>query len=174
MKFKATLRMIWGLAKSPELSMTDEELHIFVEARTGKSSLKELSQQEKNEVAHALIALKPVQEEEKRGNPATARQRWRIRQLAAEIGWDNPARLDGLAKKMTGVEKVEWLDNGQCSKLIEALKEIRKREVGKNGGTENKEDDRERESIQGRVKEKVAGGRIDPAGQTPAQPEEIH
>ena len=46
MKFQATLRMIWGLAKSPELSMSSEELHMFVEARTGKESLKELTQKE--------------------------------------------------------------------------------------------------------------------------------
>lgn len=130
MKFKATIPMVWGLAKSPELSMDGEMLHIFVEARTGKDSLKKLTQRELNDVARALIALKPQKEKEAgRGNRATVWQRKKLQKLVEEIGWDNPARLNGLAKRMFGVAAVEWLDSAQCSKLTEALKKIKGRKV---------------------------------------------
>lgn len=132
MKFQATLRMIWGLAKSPELSMSSEELHMFVEARTGKESLKELTQKERNTVARALMGLKPEAPKGQTGNPVTERQRQKLKELASEAGWDNPARLNGLARKMFGVERVEWLNGAQCSKLIEAMKAMNKRKVGEN------------------------------------------
>ena len=132
MKFQATLRMIWGLAKSPELSMSGEELHMFVEARTGKESLKELTQKERNTVARALMGLKPEAPKGQTGNPVTERQRQKLKELASEAGWDNPARLNGLACKMFGVERVEWLNGAQCSKLIEAMKAMNKRKVGEN------------------------------------------
>lgn len=31
-----TIRMLWGIAKSPELGMTDEELHLLVLSHTGR------------------------------------------------------------------------------------------------------------------------------------------
>ena len=36
-----TIRMLFGIAKSRELALTDEELHIIVSAHTGKDSIKE-------------------------------------------------------------------------------------------------------------------------------------
>ena len=30
------IKKIWGIAKSPELKLTDEELHLVVQAHTGK------------------------------------------------------------------------------------------------------------------------------------------
>lgn len=134
MKFKATLKMIWGLARSPELSMDSEELHLLVAGITGKDSLKELNQHELNDVAMELIRRKDPDKQKKqsRGNPATVWQRKKLEMLAQELGWDNPARLAGLAKKMFGVETVEWLDYTQCSKLIEAMKSMVKRKVVEN------------------------------------------
>ena len=41
-----TIKMLWGLAKSPELSMTDEELHLLVSAHTGKDSIRALNKRE--------------------------------------------------------------------------------------------------------------------------------
>ena len=38
-----TIRMLWGIAKSPELGMTDEELHLLVLSHTGKDSIKQLN-----------------------------------------------------------------------------------------------------------------------------------
>lgn len=42
---KPTIRMLWGLAKCQELSLTDEELHLIVSAHTGKDSIKQLNQE---------------------------------------------------------------------------------------------------------------------------------
>lgn len=131
MKFKATLKMIWGLAKSPELSMDSEELHLLVAGITGKDSLKELTQRELNDVAMELIRRKDPEKYRKqnRGNPVTVWQRRRIEVLTQALGWDNPARLNGLVRKLYHVETVDWLDCQQCSKLIEALKAMVKRKV---------------------------------------------
>ena len=40
MKFQATLRMIWGLAKSPELSMSGEELHMRMSLSISASRIR--------------------------------------------------------------------------------------------------------------------------------------
>lgn len=34
------IKKIWGIAKSPELKLTDEELHLVVQAHTGKDHLQ--------------------------------------------------------------------------------------------------------------------------------------
>lgn len=175
MKYKATLRMLWGIAKSPELSMSDEELHLFVEARTGKSSLKELTQRELNDMVAELARLKgpgikgkpPVE----RRIGSTGWQLKRIRELAASIGWDSPARVNGLVMKMFHVNAVEWLDSAQCSKLIEALKNIRRRMEDADHGEKT---DPAGEKIPCGTEEKVAGGRDHSAGQDQAQPEKVH
>lgn len=168
MKKDATLRTIWGLAKSPGLSLSDEELHMFVEARTGKESLKELSQRERNAVAQALAELKPKRKD--RGNTQTERQRRMLWVLAKEAGWDGQDRLNGLAKKMFGVDRVEWLDMEQCSGLIEALKAIAKRKGESNG----EEADSPGKEAAGTIKEKVAGGGGPAPGQAPPQQEKVH
>ena len=41
-----TLKTVWGLAKSPELQLTSEELHLLVAGYIGKDSLKELNGRE--------------------------------------------------------------------------------------------------------------------------------
>ena len=48
-----------------------------------------------------------------------------------ELGWDKPARVNGMCQKMFGVSAVEWLNYQQCSKLIEALKSMLKRQKEK-------------------------------------------
>ena len=53
-----TLRTIWGLAKCPELHMTDEELHLLVSGHTGKESLKQLTKREISLVAGVLAEMK--------------------------------------------------------------------------------------------------------------------
>lgn len=40
------IKKIWGIAKSPELKLTDEELHLVVQAHTGKDSIKALNKRE--------------------------------------------------------------------------------------------------------------------------------
>lgn len=129
-----TIRMLWGIAKCQELSLTDEELHIIVSAHTGKDSIRALSRKELGTVIGVLIDMKNSASRngrgsrKERGNTGTANQRKKIYKLAERLGWDKPARVNGLCKKMFGVACVEWLDYRQCSKLIEALKAMAERE----------------------------------------------
>ena len=52
----ASIRTLWAIAKSPELHLSDEDLHAVVFRETGKESMKKLSQGEINEVARVLPA----------------------------------------------------------------------------------------------------------------------
>ena len=130
---KPTIRMLWGLAKCQELSMTDEELHLIVSAHTGKDSIKQLNQRELGTVIGVLGNMKSSaskngrSDRQTRGNTGTVNQRKKIYRLTERLGWDKPARVNGLCKRMFGVACVEWLDYQQCSKLIEALKSMAER-----------------------------------------------
>lgn len=138
-KTQPGIRQLWGIAKSPELRLTDEELHLLVEGHTGKSSIKDLSQREMRAVIRVLVGMKDSARRSGRGqrrgsgNPATENQRKKIYRLAQKLGWDKPSRLSGMCRRMFGVTSVEWLDYTQCSKLIEALKAMGERQEG---GTE--------------------------------------
>ena len=138
---KITLKTVWGLAKSPELKLTDEELHMLVETHTGKTSMKELNLRETQTMIRVLGRMKesvrrdageriPAGKRTGRGNPGTENQRAKIFKLAGELGWDKPARLNGFCRRMFGVDNVCWLDYQQCSKLIEALKAMVQRKEG--------------------------------------------
>lgn len=130
---KPTIRMLWGLAKCQELSLTDEELHLIVSAHTGKDSIKQLNQRELGTVIGVLGNMKSSaskngrSDRQTRGNTGTVNQRKKIYKLTETLGWNKPARVNGLCKKMFGVACVEWLDYQQCSKLIEALKSMAER-----------------------------------------------
>ena len=54
----ASIRTLWAIAKSPELGLTDEDLHAVVYRETGKESMKKLSQGEINTVARVLQNMK--------------------------------------------------------------------------------------------------------------------
>lgn len=136
-----TIRMIWGLAKSPELSLSDEDLHLLVQAQTGKDSIKNLNKRERGTVIGVLQKMKDSasgktrKNKMTRGNVGTVNQRKKIYKLCEELGWDKPSRVNGLCNKMFKVGSVEWLNYQQCSKLIEALKSMLARKE-KSDGTE--------------------------------------
>lgn len=127
---KPSIKMLWGLAKCPELSLTDEELHLVVSAHTGKDSIRQLNQRELGTVIGVLGNMKSSaskngrSSKQERGNTGTVNQRKKIYRLTEALGWEKQARVNGLCKKMFGVSCVEWLDYRQCSKLIEALKSM--------------------------------------------------
>lgn len=130
-----SIRWVWGIAKSPELMLTDEELHLLVQAHTGKDSLRALSKRELQMVIRMLGRMKDSamgkpQEKGHRGSAATEEQRKKVYQLAQELGWDKSARVNGMCRRMFGLSALEWLDSGQCSKLIEALKCMAARQRG--------------------------------------------
>ena len=68
------------------------------------------------------------------GNPATGNQRKKVYKLTQELGWEKPARVNGLCMKMFKVSSVEWLNYQQCSKLIEALKSMAARKEKQDEG----------------------------------------
>ncbi len=125
-----TIKMIWGLAKSKELSISDEDLHLLVQAHTGKTSIRALNSRERSTVIGVLQKMKDDAAETTRkekmshGNVATVNQRKKVYKLTEELGWDKKARIDGMCRKMFGVGSLEWIDYQQCSKLIEALKKM--------------------------------------------------
>ncbi|MGN0153483.1 MAG: regulatory protein GemA [Lachnospiraceae bacterium] len=140
-----TIRMLWAIAKSPELSLSSEELHMLVEAHTGKESVKLLNKRELGKVVGILQNMKDSaagidrEKKRRRGNSATENQRKKIYMLTKELGWNKPARLNGFCKRMFNVSSVEWLNYQQCSNLIEALKKMVERE-NENGESESTKD----------------------------------
>ena len=136
-----SIRTLWAIAKSPELHMTDEDLHAVVYRETGKESIKALTQGQINEVARVLQNMKdgvsrstrPKRTDEG-GDARTVQQRRKIYALTAELGWnDDPRRIQGFVKRMTGFDRLEWLNVAQCEKVIEGLKAILKRQERKEG-----------------------------------------
>ena len=136
-----SIRTLWAIAKSPELHMTDEDLHALVYRETRKESIKALTQGQINEVARVLQNMKdgvsrstrPKRTDEG-GDARTVQQRRKIYALTEQLGWnDNPQRIQGFVKRMTGVDRLEWLNVAQCEKVIEGLKAILKRQERKEG-----------------------------------------
>lgn len=133
---KPLIRKLWGIAKCPELKLTDEELHLIVAKYTGKDSIKELTKSELTTCIREIGKMKDSAKKssgQKRwgGNPATENQRKKIYKLTQELGWDKHARVNGLCMRMFRVSSVDWLTYQQCSKLIEALKNMVEREKEK-------------------------------------------
>ena len=48
--YRYTIKTLWGLAKSKELGLTEEELHLLVARETGKDSIRELNRSELSHV----------------------------------------------------------------------------------------------------------------------------
>ena len=62
----------------------------------------------------------------------TVQQRRKIYALTEVLGWNkDPSRIQGFVKRMTGVDRLEWLNVGQCEKVIEGLKAMIARQQGK-------------------------------------------
>ena len=136
-----SIRTLWAIAKSPELHMTDEDLHAVVYRETGKESIKALTQGQINEVARVLQNMKdgvsrstrPKRTDEG-GDARTIQQRRKIYALTESLGWnDNPQRIQGFVKRMTGVDRLEWLNVTQCEKVIVGIMAILKRQERKEG-----------------------------------------
>lgn len=130
----ADKRRLWAIAKSPELKLTEEEVHAIVLRETGKTSIRELSDRELAQVVQVLQEMKDRVGGRKRsvsGRPETLALRSKIHALEKELGWDNdPKRLQGFVKRVTRVDRLEWLSPKQCSQVIEGLKAIIRRKEG--------------------------------------------
>lgn len=159
-QYHGSIRAIWGLAKSPELMLEDEDLYSIIMRETKKDSMRKLSQSEIDKVCRILQNMKDeiIKEEKGKrtdegGNIETERLRRKIYALTGELGWNNNNnRINGFIKKMFRVDRIEWLTVPQCHKLIEALKKMinRKEEDDGNETKETQENDCSRESRTGR------------------------
>lgn len=137
----ASIRTLWAIAKSPELGLSDDDLHAVVYRETRKESTKQLTQGEINTLARVLQNMKDgVNRDTRRkrtdegGDPRTVNLRHKIYALCDALGWnDDHRRINGFVKRMFGVDRVEWLTLGQCGKVVEALKAILEREQRKEG-----------------------------------------
>lgn len=137
----ASIRTLWAIVKSPELGLTDDDLHAVVYRETRKESMKRLTQGEINTLARVLQNMKDgVNRDTRRkrtdegGDPRTVNLRHKIYALCDALGWnDDHRRINGFVKRMFGVDRVEWLTLGQCGKVVEALKAILEREQRKEG-----------------------------------------
>lgn len=127
-----SIRTLWAIAKSPELGLTDEDLHGVVYRETGKESMKQLTQGEITTVARVLQNMKDgvrrdthSKRTDEGGDPRTVPLRHKIYALCDVLGWnDDNNRINGLVRKMCGVDRIEWLTMAQCSKVVEALKSM--------------------------------------------------
>lgn len=130
-----SIRTLWAIAKSPELCLSEEDLHAVVYRETGKESMKKLTQGEINNLARILQNMKDSVSQSSRkkrtdegGNPRTAAQRRKIYALCEELGWnDDPRRIQGFVKRVAHVDRLEWLNNAVCEKVIEGLKAMLER-----------------------------------------------
>ena len=135
----ASLRTIWAIAKSPELALSEEDLHAVVYRETGKESMKQLTQGEITTLARILQNMKDgvkrdvhAKRIDEGGSAFTEAQRRKIYALCDEMGWnDDPKRLQAFVRRIVHVDRVEWLDAAQCRKVIEGLKAIAKRQQQK-------------------------------------------
>ena len=138
-----SIKTLWAIAKSPELALSEDDLHAVVYRETGKESMRQLTQGEIKDLARVLqnmkdstrpLAQKPGKRTDEGGNPQTILQRRKIYMLTGALGWnDTPARLDGFIWRMFRVSRLEWLTAAQCYKLIEALKKMAEREEKADG-----------------------------------------
>jgi hypothetical protein len=131
-RHRCSIRTIWGLAKSPELLLDDEDLYGIIGRETGKDSMRKLTQGEIDKVCRVLSNMKDSVNRSARGkrtdeggNPQTEKLRRKIYALTGELGWNNNnERINGFVKKMFKVDRIEWLTVPQCHKIIEALKKM--------------------------------------------------
>ncbi|MCB6345394.1 regulatory protein GemA [Enterocloster lavalensis] len=135
-RYRYTVKILWGLAKSKELRLTDEELHLLVSRETGKDSIRELNGSELALVCRLLQKQKDDIKRQNgtlpdlRGNPQTTRQRRKISELEEKLGWE-ARNTRALSHRMYKVDAVEWLTYYQCQGLIEAMKAMLERQGGK-------------------------------------------
>ena len=122
----ASIRTLWAIAKSPELQLSEDDLHAIVYRETGKESIRTLTQGEINTLARILQNMKDGTNRDVRskrtdegGDPRTVQLRRKIYALCDTLGWNNDnQRINAFVKRMCGVERIEWLNMAQCCSLV--------------------------------------------------------
>lgn len=119
------IKKIWATSK--RIGMEKEDVYAVLKRETGKESMRDCSQKELERVYLSLQSIQGF--DNFRGNRATKRQLWKIKQLEQQLGWqDEPQRLQGFLKKFYQVEHFEWLTSEQAWRCIESLKKLLEKE----------------------------------------------
>lgn len=130
---KEQIKNIWGFAK--EVNIDKDNLYCMIDRISKKDSMRQMTKLQANKLINELIAIKDKNKKSKKsytqkrtdtkGNKNTQLQRKKIYSLTAILGWnDNNNRINGFVKRMFKVDRIEWLSEDDCSKLIEILKKM--------------------------------------------------
>lgn len=130
---KEQIKNIWGFAK--EVNIDKDNLYCMIDRISKKGSMRQMTKLQANKLINELIAIKDKNKKSKKsytqkrtdtmGNKNTKLQREKIYSLTGILGWnDNNNRINGFVKRMFKVDRIEWLDEDDCSKLIEILKKM--------------------------------------------------
>lgn len=124
---QAQLRKIYVLAK--EAGMDHDLLHLYVNRMAKKESLSELTITEAGAVIDGILG-----KARGKGEHVTRRQEWKIKDLAKKMGWKDEKgeadekRLNGFLRERAGVNHYKWLSKKEASGVIEAFKDMLKRQ----------------------------------------------
>ena len=130
---KEQIKNIWGFSK--DVGVDKDNLYCMIERISKKDSMRKMTKLQANKLIRELIVLKDNNKKVKNrsskrrtdtgGNKNTQLQRKKIYSLTAILGWnDNNNRINGFVKRMFKVDRIEWLSEDDCSKLIEILKKM--------------------------------------------------
>ena len=129
---KEQIKNIWGFSK--DVGVDKDNLYCMIERISKKDSMRKMTKLQANKLIRELIVLKDNNKKVKNrlakrtdtgGNKNTQLQRKKIYSLTAILGWnDNNNRINGFVKRMFKVDRIDWLDETQCNKLIEILKQM--------------------------------------------------
>lgn len=130
---KEQIKNIWGFSK--DVGVDKDNLYCMIERISKKDSMRKMTKLQANKLIRELIVLKDNNKKVKNrsskrrtdtgGNKNTQLQRKKIYSLTGILGWnDNNNRINGFVKRMFKVDRIEWLSEDDCSKLIEILKKM--------------------------------------------------
>ena len=130
---KEQIKNIWGFSK--DVGVDKDNLYCMIERISKKDSMRKMTKMQANRLIRELIVLKDNNKKVKNrsakrrtdtgGNKNTQLQRRKIYSLTAILGWNgNNNRINGFVKRMFKVDRIEWLSEDDCSKLIEILKQM--------------------------------------------------
>lgn len=126
------IKAIWASAR--ENGLDKQSVYDVIFGVSGKEHMTELTYMEAAQVLGRIrgqqFTTAPQKRTDQGGDPATVPLRRKIYALTGELGWnDDNSRINGFAKKMFKVERIEWLSVQQCHILIEALKKMVERPI---------------------------------------------
>lgn len=122
---KPQIKKLWVLAK--QSGMDEVDLRGLVKNLTGADSISGMT---KAQAIRLIDYLMDRQKGDYRPEMASAQQVYKIRQLAAQMGWADH-QLKGFLRKYAGVENMRWLDARRAYNVIEGLKKVKKKAAGK-------------------------------------------